>query len=102
MKVRKAVHATGVVVMLGIGLLTGSGSMGSTMTAEQAISAARTATQEAAKAGFEWRDTGSIIKDAEKALSEGKKDEALKLADEARQQAELALQQAAASARKFN
>lgn len=61
--------------------------------AEAAIAAAKAANQNAADAGYEWRDTGKIIKQAEKALSDGKYEEAIKLANKAQTQAELAVQQ---------
>jgi hypothetical protein len=76
--------------------------MGGAMTADQAIAAAKEANQKAAADGNEWRDTSKIIEAAEKALSDGNKDEALKLAKQALQQAELAMKQAAEQAKNFN
>ena len=54
----------------------------------QAIQAAEQATARVAEVGYEWRDTGSILKKAKEAAEQGKDDEALALATEARQQSE--------------
>ncbi|MCH9758332.1 MAG: hypothetical protein K0U19_04410 [Proteobacteria bacterium] len=51
--------------------------------------------QEAARLGFEWRYTQQRIKDAEKALTAGKLDEAEALVARAKREAELAIEQAA-------
>lgn len=61
--------------------------------AAAAIAAAKAAYDKAKKELYAWRDTGKIIKKAEKALKDGKDAEALKLANKAREQAEMALQQ---------
>ena len=60
---------------------------------DSAIQAAKQAQNMANSVGFEWRDTGKLIKQAEKALAKAKS-----LADRARQQAEHALAQAKAQA----
>ncbi|MCG6886939.1 MAG: LysM peptidoglycan-binding domain-containing protein [Proteobacteria bacterium] len=61
--------------------------------AEAAIAAAKAANDKAKAEGYEWRDTGKIIESAEKALKEGKDEEAIKLANKAKSQAELAVAQ---------
>lgn len=61
--------------------------------AEAAIAAAKDANAKAKAEGFEWRDTGKMIKKAEKALKDGKPEEAIKLANKAKRQAELAVAQ---------
>ncbi len=48
---------------------------------KSAINAAKAAQKEAAGLGFEWRDTGKIIKKAEAAAKDGKNQKALKLAN---------------------
>ena len=48
---------------------------------DDAINAAKTAQKEAASLGFEWRDTGKIIKKAEAAAKDGKDKKAIKLAN---------------------
>jgi nucleoid-associated protein YgaU len=61
--------------------------------AEAAIAAAKAANDKAKAEGYEWRDTGKIIASAEKALKDGKDEEAIKLAEKAKKQAELAVAQ---------
>ena len=64
------------------------------MSAEAAIAAAKKAQQQANSVGGEWRDTGKMIKKAEKLLKEGKAEEAAKLAKEAEAQGMLGYIQA--------
>ncbi len=54
--------------------------------AEDAIAAAKAAQKQAGMVGGEWRDTGKMIKKAEKLLAGGKAGEAEKLAQEAEAQ----------------
>ncbi len=61
--------------------------------ATAAIAAAKKADNQAKAAEYEWRDTGKLIKQAEKAMAKGKYDDAIKLANKARRQAENALKQ---------
>jgi len=61
--------------------------------AAAAIAAAKKANSDAKAAEYEWRDTGKLIKKAEKAMADGKYDEAVKLANKARRQAENAIKQ---------
>lgn len=56
--------------------------------AEKAIAAAQDAQKAAASAKGEWRDTGKMLEDAEKALGEEKYDDAVKLAGKAKFQYE--------------
>ncbi len=80
---------------------TSGGNMSSSSSAmhteKDASAAIMTAEQElkkAAAARNEWRDTGKIIKAAQKAEKEGKYEEAIKLADQATRQSQNALVQA--------
>jgi hypothetical protein len=59
-----------------------------------AIAAAKDAQKQAASVGGEWRDTGKMIKKAEKLLKEGKADEAAKVAEMAEAQGMLGYMQA--------
>lgn len=59
-----------------------------------AIAAAKDAQKQAATVDGEWRDTGKMIKKAEKLLKEGKTDEAAKLAAKAEAQGMLGYMQA--------
>jgi hypothetical protein len=89
-------------VALSLGLLAGCATTGDGKSAaEQAIADAKAANAEASALGFEWRDTGKIIKSAEQALAEGNDEEALKLANKALAQAEDAQRQAALENQKF-
>lgn len=63
--------------------------------AEAAISAAKAANKGAKSVGYEWRDTGKMIKKAEKLAKEGKTEEAIKLAKKAEMQGKVAQKQAA-------
>ncbi len=86
-----------------IGLLAGCATTGDdkAAAAEQAIADAKEANAEAAALGFEWRDTGDLIKDAQTAFDAGDYDKALELANLALAQAEDAQRQAAAENQKF-
>jgi nucleoid-associated protein YgaU len=89
---------------LALGLLAGCATTGDeecTKAAEQAITDAKSMVAEAKAAGNEWRDTGTLLESAEKALNEGNCDEALKLANEALDQAKTAKAQADAESQKF-
>ena len=63
-------------------------------SAEQAIANAKAAEKAAAAAGNEWRDTGKMIKSAEKALAAGDSAKAEKLAAAAEFQGHAAEEQA--------
>ncbi len=92
-----------VAAVLSLGLLAGCATTGddAASAAEQAIADAKAANAEVAALGFEWRDTGKIIKEAEAALAAGDYDKALELANKALAQAETAQRQAAAENQKF-
>ncbi len=61
--------------------------------AKTAISKAVQTTQQSAKVGYEWRNTGKIIKKAKAALKKGDIDTAIKLANKASRQSDNALKQ---------
>ncbi len=61
-----------------------------------AIAAAEAARSEAAKVGFEWRDTAQLIEEAKKAASEGDAAKAVALAQQAQRQSENAVKQSQA------
>jgi nucleoid-associated protein YgaU len=96
------------VALLSLGLMAGCATTSEeepvddgTVAAEQAIAAAKAANKEAAAAGYEWRDTGDMIKKAEEALAAGNADEATKLANQALKEAQDALAQAEAENKKY-
>jgi nucleoid-associated protein YgaU len=62
-------------------------------SAEAAIAAAKKAQSEASALGYEWRDTGKLIKQAEAALKAGDYAKAESLANQAKMQAEEAIDQ---------
>ena len=74
--------------------MTGSAMASDKPTADAAIAAAKAAQKEAAAAGGEWRDTGAVIEDAEKAASEGNFGSAVELAKKAEAQGKLGKKQA--------
>jgi len=86
------------IMMLVLGLVAGCASTpddaADGMTAEQAIADAKSANAQAKKMGAEWRDTGKMIKKAEKALADGDDQKAIKIANKAQRQAENAMKQA--------
>ena len=90
-------------VALSLGLMAGCATTGDEgpSAAEQAIADAKAANAEAGALGFEWRDTGTLIEQAEKALADGDEEKALELANKALAQAEAAKAQAAAEKQKF-
>lgn len=91
------------VALLSLGLMAGCATTeeDTGMSAEQAIAEAKAANAEAKAVGYEWRDTGKIIKQAEDALAAGDKAKAIELANEAKKQAEDAVAQQKAENAKF-
>lgn len=61
---------------------------------DAALAAAKAATKKANAVGYEWRDTGKIMKEAEEAAKAGDMKKAMKLANKAKTQSELAQKQA--------
>ena len=91
MKISKLLKSTA--MLLAISLVVGCAGTPQSGDAEAAIAAAKAANARAAAENYEWRDTGKLIKEAEKALKDGDSDKAIKLANKARKQAELAVKQ---------
>ena len=92
------------VALLSLGLITGCASTdeaSDSTSAEQAISDAKAANAEAKAVNNEWRDTGKIIKKAEKKLADGDAAAAIKLANKAKAQAVAAVAQAETENKKF-
>ncbi len=67
--------------------------------AAKSIAAAETANKKAAAAGFEWRDTGKMLKQAKEAAAKKDYAKAIELAQRAERQGENALNQAANAAK---
>ena len=63
-------------------------------TYKAAFDAAMVARRAAAKAGFEWRDTRKLLRQARSLAKKGEYERAVELAHRARRQGELALMQA--------
>ena len=92
------------VALLSLGLITGCASTdeaSDSTSAEQAIADAKAANAEAKAVNNEWRDTGKIIKKAEKKLAGGDDAAAIKLANKAKAQAVAAVAQAETENKKF-
>jgi len=91
------------VAFLSLGLMAGCATTeeGSGISAEQAIADAKAANAKAKAVGYEWRDTGKMIKKAEKALADGNDAEAIKQANIAKKQAEDAVTQEKAENDRF-
>ncbi|MGM0412085.1 MAG: SoxXA-binding protein [Pseudomonadota bacterium] len=77
---------------------SGGGTSAEADEVRQAIAAAEEEKNEAAEMGFEWRDTGKFIDQAQDAMEEGKYDKAMELARKAESQGEQAQKQARAQA----
>jgi nucleoid-associated protein YgaU len=93
-KTLKLISLIALVLGVAIGCSSTTQESGCTVQgANDAIAAAKAANEKAKAVKNEWRDTGDIIKKAEKAIADGKCDEAMKLANQARQQAENAVAQ---------
>jgi len=92
------------VALLSLGLITGCASTdeaSDSTSAEQAIADAKAANAEAKAVNYEWRDTGKLIKKAEKKLAAGDEEGAIKLANKAKVQAVTAVAQAEYENKKF-
>ncbi len=98
MKTLKSLRLTALLLLV-IGFAVGcagtteEGAGADQAAAEAAIAAAKSANAKAKAEGYEWRDTGKLIKKAEEALKAGKYEDAIKLANKAKRQAELAVEQ---------
>ncbi len=75
---------------------------GPSAAAKNAIYSAKIKNARAAKLGYEWRDTGKLIKMAEKAAAAGNNDKAIKLANEAAAQADNAIAQYYSETKRYN
>ena len=62
--------------------------------AASAISGAKAANKKAKAVGYEWRDTGKLLKKAEAAAKSGDNEKAVKLANKAKSEAMMAVKQA--------
>jgi len=75
---------------------------GPSAAAKKAIYSAKIKLARAEKLGYAWRDTGKLIKAAEKAAAAGDNDKAIKLANQASEQAEDAIAQYHSETKRFN
>lgn len=75
-------------------IATGSALAAGKADAEAAIGAAKAAQKAAKSVGGEWRDTGKVIKKAEKAVADGNYADAVKMAKKAESQGHLGKEQA--------
>lgn len=78
-------------------LLTGYASAGTANSTQEdyntAVADAKKSLKTAGKANYEWRDSGKILKQADKAAKAGDFTGATKLANKAKRQGDLALEQ---------
>jgi len=75
---------------------------GPSAAAKNAIYSAKIKQARAAKLGYEWRDTGKMIKAAEKAAAAGDNDKAIKLANQASEQSDNAIAQYYSETKRYN
>ena len=92
MKISKSLKLTGM-MLLALSIAVGCAGTPEGGDPAAAIAAAKAANERAKAEGYEWRDTGKIIKKAEAAMKGGDNAKAIKLADQARKQAEDAVKQ---------
>ena len=98
---RRHRHPRGLVAAVA-GLVLAAGVWGSAPPAAandeatfvDAYNAAVAARKAAAKAGYEWRDTRKLLREARKLAEQGKLEQAIALANRAKRQGELGLAQA--------
>lgn len=76
-----------------LGACATTGTPETAETAASAIAAAQAARAKAAEVGYEWRDTGNIIEEAQKASEAKEYDKAAELAAKAERQSVAALKQ---------
>ncbi len=82
-------------IALAAGLLIGGGAVAADRAgAAAAIAAAKAAARAADAVGGEWRDTGKLIEQAERAAADGDFDDAEALANQAEHQGRLGREQA--------
>lgn len=92
MKISKSLKLVGM-MLLAMSIAVGCAGTPETGDPAAAIAAAKAANERAIAEGYEWRDTGKLIKQAEEAMKKGDNATAIKLADKARKQAEDAVKQ---------
>lgn len=76
-------------------------STGAFASADSAIAAAEAANKAAKAVGYEWRDTGKMIKKAKELAKKGKTAEAVKLAKKAEEQGHDAVAQYKSETKRF-
>lgn len=76
-------------------------STGAFASADSAIAAAEAANNAAKAVGYEWRDTGKMIKKAKQLAKQGKNSEAIKLAKKAEQQGHDAVAQYKSESKRY-
>lgn len=81
-------------VLIGGMTVAGTAVAADKASAQAAVAAAKAAQKAAGAVGGEWRDTGKMIKKAEKAIADGNYGEAEKVAKKAAAQGKLGKEQA--------
>ena len=92
MKISKSLKLTGM-MLLALSIAVGCAGTPEGGDPAAAIAAAKAANKRAKAEGYEWRDTGKLIKKAEAAMKKGDNATAIKLANQAQKQAESAVKQ---------
>ncbi len=91
----KKKQLTGIIIaVIMTGIISNDVLAGNQQNAQTAITAAQTAQKKAASVESEWRDTGELIKQAEKAMNQGDFDQAISLANKAERQGKNGYEQA--------
>lgn len=92
MKISKSLKLTGM-MLLALSIAVGCAGTPEGGDPAAAIAAAKAANDRAKAEGYEWRDTGKLIKKAEDAMKKGDNATAIKLANKAKKQADDAVKQ---------
>lgn len=93
MRIMNKLRTIGLVTIFASVIVGCAGTTESDSSAADAIASAKAANAKAKKETYEWRDTGKMIKKAEKAMADGDDAKAIKLANKAQRQAENAVKQ---------
>ncbi len=90
-------------IAIGVMALFAAGNLQAATQAdfEKSQADAKAATAEARSLGFEWRDTGKMLKKAASAAAKGEFDTAIKLANTAKAQSDAAVAQAHTQAKQW-
>ncbi len=89
------------IIAVSLGVILSSSAFASTKSVNAAIAAAEAANKAAAAVGYEWRETGKMIKKAKQLAKQGKSAAAIMLAKEAETQGHNAVAQYKSESKRY-